>query len=332
MVDDRTPRSLHRGCITLAMLTVAGAALPAHADGLLTRNQSPLLAPYGFPSVLPARLPANGETDLAVTLNWANAAAVETEDRYEFTVDGEVRELRLRFGRSFGARFAVVAELPWREVSGGSLDGLVENWHDLLGLPNGSRVRLPRDELLIEYRQDDVLLLQLDQDTSGIADIPVAVGYQLVAADRHALAAWLSVKLPVGDADGFTGSGAADVALTLSGQAQLADRWQLFGQVDGVWLGQGDVLPQYQEDLAWSALAGLTWNAWRGLDLTAQLHANSKVFDVLAKDFGGDAVVLGFGGSYRTSGGWRFDVGVSEDLKVKASPDAAFTFSVRRTF
>lgn len=332
MIDDRIPRRLRHSCVTLAALTTLGVALPAHADALLTRNQSPLLAPFGFPSVLPARLPAKGETGFAATLNWANAAAVETSDRYEFTVDGEVRELRLRFERSFGSRFAVVAELPWREVSGGSLDSLVEDWHDLLGLPNGSRVRLPQDELLIEYRQDDVLLLQLDQDTSGIADVPVAFGYQLVADDGHALAAWLSVKLPVGEADGFTGSGAADVALSLSGQSQLAERWQFFGQLDAVWLGEGEVLPGYQEDLAWSALAGLSWNAWRALDLTVQLHANSKVFDVLATDFGGEAVVLGFGGSYRTSGGWRFDVGASEDLKVKASPDAAFTFSVRRAF
>ena len=316
----------------LSAILAGSVPLTAHADALLTRNQSPVIAQYGFPSVLPARLPARGQTGLAATLNWANAAAVETEDRYEYTVDGEVRELRIRFEHSLGPHFAVVAELPWREVSGGSLDAIVEDWHDLLGLPDGSRVRLPRDELLIEFRQDDVLLLQLDRETSGIADVPIALGYQLAASDRHALAAWLSVKLPVGEADGFSGSGAADVALTLSDQAQLADRWQLFAQLDVVWLGQGDVLPQYQEDLAWSALAGLTWNAWRALDLTVQLHANSRVFDVVATNFSGEAVVLSFGGSYRTKGGWRFDVGASEDIKVKASPDASFSFAVRRAF
>jgi len=333
MVRDGIRHTLHCTCGALALLGASLALVPAaHADALLTRNQAPLLAPYGFPSVLPARLPAKGETGFAATLNWANAAAVETEDRYTFTVDGELRELRIRIEHSFGSRFAVMAELPWREVSGGSLDTVVEDWHQLLGLPNGSRVRLPRNELLIEYRQDDVLLLQLDREASGIADMPVAIGYQLATSDRRALAAWLSVKLPVGEADGFTGSGATDVALSLSGQSLPADRWELFGQFDAVWLGQSDVLGAYQESFAWSALAGLTWNAWRALDLTVQLHANSSVFDVVATDFQGDAVVLSFGGSYRTGGGWRFDLGVSEDLDVKASPDAAFNFAVRRAF
>ena len=318
----------------LAALSAIGAlcAPAAHGDALLTRNQGLLVAPYGLPGALPSRLPADGESRVAATLNWANAAAVETTDRYDLTIDGEIRELRFRFERPVGPEFAVLVELPWREVSGGSLDGVVEDWHDLFGLPDGSRRELPRNELLVQYQQDGALLLRADRDSSGIADIPVALGYQLAASDRHALAAWLTVKLPVGDAEAFTGSGAADVALSLSGQTQLADRWQLFGQVDAAWLGQGDLLPEQQEAFAWAGLAGLSWNAWRTMDLTVQLHANSRVFDVVATDFAGDAVVLSFGASYRTSGGWRFELAASEDADIKASPDAVFNFAVRRSF
>ena len=323
---------MKRGATGLLVIAMGHAALPAHADALLTRNQSPLLASFGFPGALPARLPGAGETRVAATLNWANAAAVETTDRYDYTLDAELRELRFRVEYALGPSFAAFMELPWREVSGGSLDGFVEDWHDLFGLPDGSRGKLPRNQLLVEYGQDGELLLHLDRETSGIADIPVALGYQVTASDRNSLAAWLTVKLPTGEANGFTGSGATDVALSLSGESRLADRWQLFGQVDAVWLGRGEVLPAWQEQFAWSALAGLTWNAWRALDLTVQLHANSGVFDVVATDFAGDAVVLGFGGSYRTRGGWRFDLGVSEDLDVKASPDAVFNFAVRRVF
>ena len=323
---------MKRAATGLLVIAMAHAALPAHADALLTRNQSPLLASFGFPGALPARLPGAGETRVAATLNWANAAAVETTDLYDYTLDAELRELRFRVEYALGPRFAAFMELPWREVSGGSLDGVVEDWHDLFGLPDGSRGKLPRNQLLVEYGQDGELLLHLDRETSGIADIPVALGYQVAASDRNSLAAWLTVKLPTGEANGFTGSGATDVALSLSGQSRLADRWELFGQVDAVWLGRGELLPAWQEQFAWSALAGLSWNVWRALDLTVQLHANSRVFDVVATDFAGDAVVLTFGGSYLTSGGWRFDLGVSEDVNVKASPDASFNFAVRRAF
>jgi len=304
----------------------------AHGDPLLTRNQNPLLAPYGLPSPLPARLPAAGSGRVSATLNWANAAAVETSGPYAFTLDGEAQEVRVRLEHSLGTQFAALVELPWRHLSGGSLDGFVEDWHDIFGLPGGSRWRLPRNELLIEYRQNDSVLLQVDSSSSGIADIPIALGYQIKASDGHALAGWLTVKLPVGDSDGLAGSGATDVALSVSGQTRLADRWQLFGQTDVVWLGQGDILPQLQEDFAWSALAGLSWNAWRGLDLTVQFNANSSVFDAAETDLAGDAVVLSFGASYRTASGWRFDLGMSEDIQAKASPDASFNVAVRHDF
>ena len=314
----------------MALLAITAPA--AHGDALLTGNQSPLVVPFGLPSPLPSRLPAAGTGRAAATVNWASAAVVESSGPYAFTLDGEARELRLRFERAIGSRFAVLAEVPWRQLSGGTLDGVVETWHDLLGLSNGVREQLPRDQLLIEYRQDQLVLLRVDRGSSGIADVPVALGYQISASDRHALAGWLTVKLPAGDAERLTGSGATDVALSLAGQSRLADRWQAFGQLDVVWLGQGELLPQLQESFAWAALAGVSWNAWRTLDLTAQVRANSRVFDVPATHLAGNAVVLSFGGSYRTAGGWRIDLGVSEDIERNASPDVAFNLGVGRAF
>ena len=159
----------------------------------------------------------------------------------------------------------------------------------------------------------------IDQSVGGFADIPLAVGYQLAASETSAATAWLTVKLPTGKAEDFTGSGAVDVALTVAAERRVAERWQLFGQANVAWLGDGDVLPEVQESYAWSALAGVSWNAWRALDLTLQLEANSAVLDTGIEELDGDAVVLTFGGTYRTTGGWQFDVGVSEDVEVDAS-------------
>ena len=87
-------------------------------------------------------------------------------------MDAEVIETRFHVEHSFWPKISLRAELPWRRVSGGSLDGFIENWHDFFGLPNGSRNRLPRDELLIEYRMADKTLLLVDESASGIGDIP----------------------------------------------------------------------------------------------------------------------------------------------------------------
>jgi hypothetical protein len=304
----------------------------AEAEPFLTRNQNPLLALYGLPSPLPARLPDAGHGRTAAVVNWSNDANLDASGSSAYTMDAEVLEVRLHVEHSFWPKVALRAELPWRRVSGGSLDGFIEDWHDFFGLPNGSRDRLPRDELLIEYRVADATLLRFDESASGVGDIPVSIGYQVHASDARSVAAWFTVKAPVGDAGDLTGSGAVDVALSLAAQSALHEDWDVFGQLNAAWLGDGDLLPQRQESAAFSALAGITWNPWRELDLTVQFEGNSRVFDGGGTDLSGDALLMTFGGSYRTQGGWQFDLGISEDIDVGASPDIAFNLAARRRF
>jgi hypothetical protein len=316
-----------------ALFVLAGLLpLAAQAEPFLTRNQNPLLALHGLPSPLPARLPPAGGGRVAGVVNWGNTEKQDFSADGSYTLDAETFELRLHFERGFGPRFALRAELPWRQVSGGSLDGFIDDWHGVFGLPGGSRRRLPEDQLLIEFERDGVTLLRIDESTSGIGDIPVGVGYQLHATERSALAAWLTVKAPTGSADDLTGSGAVDVAATLAGQTQLHERWRVFGQVSVAWLGEGDLLPELQESFAWTLMGGLAWNAWRALDVTAQVEANSRLYGGIDSELDGDAIVLTLGGSWRTPGGWRYDVGVSEDLQAGASPDIVFIFAVARGY
>ncbi len=311
-------------------LTLAPAS--ANAEPLLTRNQNPLVLPYGFPDPRPARLPTADSGRATLDVNWSNSADIDASGSQNFTIDAETQDVRLRLEYAFGSDWAGLIEIPWRHLSGGTLDGVIENWHDLFGLSNGVRDQMPRDRLLIEFQQGDQVELRVDDSASGIADVPVALGYQVTASDRGAISSWLSVDVPVGESKGLLGSGALDVALSVAGQTQLSEHWQVFGQVDAVWLGQGDILPQYQESFAWAGLAGVSWNAWRSLDLTVQVYANSRVFDVPINGLSGDAVVLGYGGTWRTPAGWRFDLGMNEDIEVNASPDATFYFAVQHGF
>ena len=320
----RVSRAL-AGASALACLLHAASA---QAEPLLTRNQHPLVTLYGLPMPLAARLPGPGSGRIGGTMNWSNFATTDTTERRSYTLDGEVFEVRVQAGHALGERFAVHGELAWRQLSGGSLDSLVESWHDLFSLPSGSRNRLPEDALLIEYRAGESTLLRVEDDSSGLADIPLSLGYQLSASERGAVATWLTIKVPTGKAEDLTGSGAIDVALSLAGERQLSERWQLFGQANVAWLGKGDVLEDLQQDFAGSLLAGTTWKAWRGLELTAQLEANTAVLDT-GTDLDGDAVVLTLGGRYRTTAGWTFDFGFSEDVQIDASPDIVLLLGVR---
>ena len=319
-------------CVACVAALAAGASSVARAEPLLVRNQHPVVALYGLPSPLPARLPPPDTTRIAGVVNWSNFADKVTEGEAGFTLDGEVVEARVHVDHAFGERLAVHGEVAYRHLSAGTLDGLIADWHEAFGLPNGSRTRLPEDQLLLQYYTGPTPLLYVDEGVSGVADIPIAIGYQLLADETGAVATWLSVKAPTGKAEDLTGSGAVDVAWSVAAEHRLAERWQIFGQANLAWLGDGDFLPDVQESYAWSALAGLTWNPWRTLDLTAQLEGNSAVLDTDFNGLDGAAVVLTLGVAYRTARAWQFDFGISEDVDADASPDFVLNLAVRRGF
>lgn len=319
-----------RDLFVTSALAVAFLAPAARAEPFVVRNQNPLLTPFGLPNPLPSRLPEAGAGEWAANLHWGNASHEETNGDETYLVDAETQEFRLRYQRSVGPRLAVYVEMPWRRTWEGVLDGFIDGWHDSTGLPGDSRDEVPDDRLLIEISVAEQTAYRFDQPGSGIGDIPLGLGYQLLASEEAALAAWLSVKAPVGDADELTGSGAVDVALSLAGERALSGHVQLFGQLDVTYLGDGDLLPARQEDLLWSGMAGLSWNAWRALDLTAQLAANSRTYSADGA-LAGDALVLVFGGTWRTEGGWRLDLSVSEDVDVHASPDVVLNFGLSRS-
>jgi hypothetical protein len=311
---------------------VAAAALisaQAAAEPFPARDLNPLLAGFGLPSALPARLAGDSWT-VGADLNWASTSLVQRSGEEQLVVDAEIREARVTIGRSWSNGFAAQLELPYRYTGGGVLDEAIDSWHDFFGLPEGERAVMPSDRIRIAYARDGALLLEVDSSAAGLGDVSVDFGRTLYSTSSSAAALWLSIKLPTGDADEFTGTGATDVSLALAGDHRLSENWSIFGQAAVTWLGDGDRLPAQQESVAWSGFAGVAWRAWRGLQLKAQVDAHSAVFADTGLDFLGEAIVLTFGGDYRFASGWRLDVAVSEDIAVESSSDVVFVFGLRR--
>jgi hypothetical protein len=304
-------------------------AAQAAAEPFPSRDLNPLLAGFGLPSALPARLSGDAWT-VAADLNWASTSLVQGSGTEQLIVDAETREARVTMGRSWSNGFAAQLELPYRYTGGGVLDDAIDSWHDFFGLPEGERASMPTDRIRIAYAHDGAVLLDADSSASGLGDISVDFGRSLYATSSGAAAVWLNVKLPTGDADRLTGSGATDVSLAIAGNHRLSENWSVFGQAAVTWLGDGDRLADQQISVAWSGFAGVAWHAWRGLQLKAQLDAHSAVFDETDLDFLGDALVLTVGGDIRFASGWRLDLAVSEDIAVESASDVVFVFGLRR--
>ena len=267
---------------------------------------------------------------LAADLNWASVSLVQRAGSEQLIVDAETREARVTVGRSWPSGFAAQLEIPYRYTGGGVLDSAIDSWHDLFGLPEGTRAVSPQDRIRIAYARGNTVLFDVQSSQAGLADISLDFGRSLSSTASSAATAWLSVKLPSGDADRFTGTGATDVSLAIAAEHRLGENWSAFGQAGIAWLGEGERLADRQRDFAWTALAGVGWRAWRGLELKAQLDAHSAVFDEADLDFLGEALVLTVGGDYRFASGWQLDLAVSEDIAVESASDVVFVIGLKK--
>src|SRR4030095_12952638 len=123
--------------VLLSPPTFASAALliaaAAAADPFPARDLNPLLAGFGLPSALPARLAGESWT-IAADLNWASTSLVQRAGAERLIVDAETREARVTIARSWSSGFAAQLEIPYRYTGGGVLDEAIDSWHDMFSL------------------------------------------------------------------------------------------------------------------------------------------------------------------------------------------------------
>lgn len=309
-------------------LALLFASAGAHAAPFDTVDQNPLLAGFHLPAAAPARLAGLG-TRIGATLNWSNTATIEDRGDETLVLDAERRDWQLTFTHSISPRFAVRAQLPYRTVSGGMLDGFIEEWHEFFGMPNGHRPLLPRDELAIEYGWNGAVYSRTDRYT-GLGDLTLGAGYQLSDASNAATSIWAHIKLPTGSSDTLSGSGAVDVSLNLAREYALSSRWTAHAQLNAIYLGAGDFLRYRQRSWMWSGMAAFDYRYSQSISLTVQLDGHTAAFDETSLDMLGPAWTLTVGGEYRWRSGWRAQFGVGEDVKVDASPDVTFTLTLQK--
>jgi hypothetical protein len=317
-------------CLISALLLLALSS-SVTASPLPTRDQNPLLAGFGLPMPLPARVPED-TWSLAADFNWGSSALMQGSDDEFLVVDAETRELRLTFERRLGERWTMGLQLPYRYTGGGNLDSFIDTWHDVFSLPEGARPHQSKDRMKIRYWRRGTTLLEFGTQTNGFGDAALTLGYQLFDAPDSAMRAGLSIKVPTGEEHPLNSSGATDISAVVAGERMLGERVSLFGQMGATWLGEGDLLAAQQRDVVWSGQAGLAWRPLRSIELTLQFDAHTRVFDDTELEFFGDALILTAGGAYHFNSGWALNIAVSEDIEVERSPDVVFVIGVSRAY
>jgi hypothetical protein len=261
----------------------------------------------------------------------ANTTNMNRSGGERLLVDVESTELRWLWNRRLTSDWSLRASLPVVHYGGGILDPVINDFHNMFGLPAGSRPWRPENQLAIEY-SSATDAIRADRSHTGIGDASFEVGRQIFDRHTFALSAWSGIELPLGSAHNLTGDDAIDAGAWLSGEWQPRPRWSISGTMGCTWQGAGQLLADNRAgSTAFQNVTG-RWDANERLYLQAQLDLHDSYFASTQMPLLGAATVLTFGGGYRSRSGWRYGFAISEDLKVNASPDVVFQFTVRPPF
>jgi hypothetical protein len=245
-------------------------------------------------------------------------------------LDGETWRLKLDLRYGISDDWEIQLELPWLSHRGGKLDSLIDNWHDLWGMPDGGRSSAARNDLAFRYRAEDAQF-NLTDSTSGIGDITLAVSRQLVKRERLAVSGTLGHKFATGSERDLLGSGSTDtyVAAQVGWSTSAALHW--YGQAGYLRAGTLSSLGSRQRQDLWFAGFGLEWQAGQNWSLLAQLDTHRAPLRSATTALGATSWRLTTGARWRPpTGRWSVDVSIVEDVRVATAPDIIFQVSLKR--
>ena len=283
-------------CMLVLAAGVNAAAQENPTDAFPLRAHNPFLQVYGMPAFQTQAMVAPGGFDISLSYDVANDADDADRDLEVLVIDAETAVVNLSLRRRLGERFEFGLDVPWVRHSGGYLDRVIFDFHDLVGLSNSAREG-PDDQFQLYFERNGLTLLDISTPVSGIGDIQLSAATRIGRATLRA-----GVKAPTGSADKLTGSGAVDLSLGIygGGTKTLFDRELDYSGFAGVLkLGNGDVLPDLQRSVVPYGGGILRWHATGRLSLATQIYIQGPYFDANLDELGGTTFQLAFGGDYR---------------------------------
>lgn len=303
------------------------------AEPLATANRNPFVQVYGLPAARSAQITPANTVGLDLVAEAANNFTGDSRNGETILVDVETHRLSMDLHWGLSERWELGLGVPYISHQGGGLDGVIEDWHDTFGFPDGGRPQAPRDRIDIQYSRNGESLAVVDHSVSGVGDISVSTAYQWSVQPLRQWAVRGQLKLPTGDADELTGSESTDLSLAVhvSDQHWLQTAGLVWHANMGVlWMDGGEVIDAAREDWVVFGSATLAWLVTDNTSLKIQLDAHSAFYDSALTELGSDSAQLSLGGAFRLGKSWTIDLAIVEDVAVDTAPDAVFYLGLKR--
>jgi len=180
----------------------------------------------------------------------------------------------------------------------------------------------------------------VDDSSFDVGDVRFYGGLQIYddgEKNPRTVALRASIKAPTGNSDQLHGSGSTDFALWLTASDDYRlptwlGHFTIFGAAGGMYMTDGDILRDQQRNVAGFGTFGFGLCPADWIAFKAQVSGHTPFFRSDLRELGGDALQLIVGGTLAFSPWTSLDIGVSEDIVVKTSPDVAFHLALKQLF
>lgn len=321
---------LRRGCLFLPLAIAGSWAQAQELNPFPAPNLSPPIAIIGLP--LWVDVPATATVGFSTEL--ANHYRLSNRVGDQVIVDGETLRLRAHFEQPVGSRWSFGVNIPYLHQSGGILDDLIDGWHSVFGLPDGSRNLRPEGVLEFDLADAGGSFFTLDDSGGGLGDIQLSAAGRIGGDEGWILRG--TVKLPTGRERLLAGSGETDWMLSglriVNGEVRGRPASYFLGGAL-IEFGQPRNVRFVAEDSALAAVLGGALTLGTRFGIKGQLDAHSAFYDSQLEEIGQTSVQATLGGWLRLNESALLEFAVSEDVHVSTTPDvvlfASLSFRLR---
>lgn len=288
-----------------------------------SRNQTPIALLFVYLTPERASSLGKGVLDLDFTFDYSNIIQEQQTDNEFLRFDLEYLRTLVAIKRGFGHGLELGFSVPFYLYYGGFLDPLVSSFHEAFGLPNLLRGQTPYGLVDFQYRRGDQVVLAGTDSFGAVGDIVLDVKKTLYQRDSRSLALRGAIKLPTGDPQNLSGSGATDFGLGVAFD-RIGEKYGLYLNAGYHFLGTPE---RFETRDYYSFMVGADWRFKPRLAAVLQVdYMRAPVVSAVSNlDEPGMQAAVGL--RYRHSETFVYEWRLVEDLS-SFSPDFTIAFQM----
>lgn len=303
-----------------------------------------MYAPIEFPTLNPFTIQFSNfdnkilashqnQNNLSINIQNSSYAVKEIGNSQKLILDGEIVQLSVNYYRKVSDVLGFEIKVPFYSLNKGFLDNSINQWHDLLGLSDGSRIYFENNQLQFSL-EDETRIFLIKDSYSGVGDIQISSKYNFFNLKDNRFYLISTIDLPSGSKNKKFGNNIIDGRISFNLKNNKIDNVvinsllgiSLFNEKNNSFLKEENLTLFTKLLVSWKPEYFLSEKISNPLVYKFNLEIFEPFYKSNLEALGDIYYLIGLGASYEYAKNKYFSFGFSEDLKVNSSADFSFVF------